>query len=80
MTSTGDWLLDSDERGNPAALEPPWTDGNEVRPLIHGRTYFSELLAGIRGLVRGDYVFFTDWRGDPDERLDGPDTEISRDL
>jgi phosphatidylserine/phosphatidylglycerophosphate/cardiolipin synthase-like enzyme len=78
MTSTGDWLLGADERGNPEALTPPWTEGNEVRPLIHGRPYFSELLDGIRGLVQGDYVFFTDWRGDPDERLDGPDTEISR--
>lgn len=78
MTGTGDWLLDVDERGNPAALEPPWTHGNEVRALIHGRTYFAELLDGIRGLGEGDYVFFTDWRGDPDERLDGPDTEVSR--
>jgi phosphatidylserine/phosphatidylglycerophosphate/cardiolipin synthase-like enzyme len=78
MTSTGDWLLEAGERGNPAALEPSWTQGNDVRPLIHGRAYFSELLKGIRGLAAGDYVFFTDWRGDPDERLDGPDTEISR--
>jgi phosphatidylserine/phosphatidylglycerophosphate/cardiolipin synthase-like enzyme len=72
------WLLGADERGNPAALEPPWTDGNEVRSLIHGRTYFDELLDGIGRLVEGDYVFFTDWRGDPDERLGGKRTEISR--
>jgi hypothetical protein len=26
----------------------------------------------------GDLLMFTDWRGDPDERLDGPGTEISR--
>ncbi|WP_027344515.1 phospholipase D family protein [Hamadaea tsunoensis] len=76
--STEDWLLDADERGNPVALDPSWTSGNDVRPLIHGRTYFAELLAGIRRLAAGDYVFFTDWRGDPDERLDGPDTEIAQ--
>jgi phosphatidylserine/phosphatidylglycerophosphate/cardiolipin synthase-like enzyme len=72
------WLLGADERGNLAALEPPWTEGNEVCPLIHGRTYFDELLDGIGRLVEGDYVFFTDWRGDPDERLGGRRTEISR--
>ena len=27
---------------------------------------------------RGDWVHFTDWRGDPDERLDGPGTEVAR--
>jgi phosphatidylserine/phosphatidylglycerophosphate/cardiolipin synthase-like enzyme len=73
-----EWLLTAAERGNPVALDPPWTEGNEVRPLIHGRTYFAELLEGISTLVEGDYVFFTDWRGDPDQRLRGRETEISR--
>jgi phosphatidylserine/phosphatidylglycerophosphate/cardiolipin synthase-like enzyme len=72
------WLLTTEERDNPAVDEPSWTDGNDVRPLIHGRAYFAELLDGIRALGDGDYVFFTDWRGDPDERLNGGDTEISR--
>ena len=26
----------------------------------------------------GDLLLFTDWRGDPDERLDGPGTEVAR--
>lgn len=76
--SAGDWLLNADERGNPLGLDPPWTDGNDVRPLVHGRTYFAELLKGISALAEGDYVFFTDWRGDPDQRLRGRQTEISR--
>nr|WP_240942517.1 phospholipase D family protein [Planosporangium thailandense] len=28
----------------------------------------------------GDLLLFTDWRGDPDERLDGPGSEIARTL
>lgn len=73
-----DWLLSDEERGNPAAGLRPWTHGNHVRPIIHGRPYFAELLQAIEKLGAGDRLFFTDWRGDPDERLDGPGTEISR--
>jgi phosphatidylserine/phosphatidylglycerophosphate/cardiolipin synthase-like enzyme len=29
-------------------------------------------------MAPGDLLLFTDWRGDPDQRLDGPDTEVSR--
>ncbi|MFF0551370.1 phospholipase D family protein [Streptomyces sp. NPDC004311] len=79
----GAWLLERGERGNPATRldrrrpgGAAWTSGNEVRPLVHGATYFAELLAGIRALRAGDLLLFTDWRGDPDERLDGPGTEI----
>ena len=28
-------------------------------------------------MVPGDLLLFTDWRGDPDQRLDGPATEVS---
>jgi phosphatidylserine/phosphatidylglycerophosphate/cardiolipin synthase-like enzyme len=45
---------------------------------VHGAAYFAELLAAIRRARAGDHLFFTDWRGDPDERLDGPGTEVSR--
>src|SRR4051794_11105909 len=55
-----------------------WTAGNQLRPLIHGATYFRELLPAIRRMRKGDLLMFTDWRGDPDERLDGPGTEIGR--
>ena len=81
----GDWFLDAAERGNPDTTidsrHPDgraWSDGNEVRPLPHGVTYFRELLARVEALGPGDLLLFTDWRGDPDERLDGPGTEVAR--
>ncbi|HSP08767.1 MAG TPA: phospholipase D-like domain-containing protein [Candidatus Dormibacteraeota bacterium] len=39
--------------------------------MIHGATYFRRLLAAVRDMHAGDQLFFTDWRGDPDQRLDG---------
>ncbi len=78
-----DWLLSPAERGNPATRiderhpGAAWSSGNAVRPLIHGATYFTELLRCVEGLRSGDLLIFTDWRGDPDERLDGPDTEVA---
>ena len=78
-----DWFLQPGERGNDAtdldSRHPDgsaWSAGNEVRPLVHGATYFAELLAAIRRMRAGDLLMFTDWRGDPDERLDGPGTEV----
>ncbi|MFC4036631.1 phospholipase D family protein [Streptomyces polygonati] len=78
-----DWLLTPDERGNAATEldrrgpEPgAWSRGNEVRPLVHGAAYFTALLTAIREQRAGDLLFFTDWRGDPDELLDGPGSEI----
>jgi len=82
-----DWFLNADERGNPDTrldIRPAvpagqaYLPGNRVRPLIDGATYFAELLTAIRRMRRGDLLLFTDWRGDPDERLDGPGTEVSR--
>jgi phosphatidylserine/phosphatidylglycerophosphate/cardiolipin synthase-like enzyme len=79
------WLLDATERGNPATRLDrrheegvAWTSGNLVTPLVHGATYFSALLSVLRGTRSGDLVLFTDWRGDPDQLLAGPGTEISR--
>ncbi|MEV6211379.1 phospholipase D family protein [Kitasatospora sp. NPDC051914] len=79
----GDWLLTAGERGNPAtALDrrrpggTAWSTGNLVRPLVHGAEYFAELLAAVRRQRAGDLLLFTDWRGDPDERLAGPGTEV----
>jgi phosphatidylserine/phosphatidylglycerophosphate/cardiolipin synthase-like enzyme len=45
-----------------------------VRPLIHGASYFARLHDELTALRAGDRVWFTDWRGDADERLleDGP--------
>jgi phosphatidylserine/phosphatidylglycerophosphate/cardiolipin synthase-like enzyme len=76
-----DWLLTGDERGNRATAvhsghggSPAWSEGNLVRPLVHGATYFAALHAELTALRPGDRVWFTDWRGDADERLlpDGP--------
>ena len=79
------WFLSAHERGNAAtrldSRHPDgaaWTAGNRVRALLHGSAYFAELLAGVRAMRPGDMLLFTDWRGDPDERLGGPGTEVSR--
>ncbi|MFD7630307.1 phospholipase D family protein [Streptomyces sp. NPDC059851] len=71
-----DWLLTPPERGNPATRidrrrpgGAAWSEGNDARPLVHGAAYFAELLERIDGQREGDLLLFTDWRGDPDERL-----------
>ena len=53
---------------------PGWTAGNLAEPLVHGSTYFDRLVDEVQALNAGDHLFFTDWRGDPDELLrdDGP--------
>ena len=73
-----EWLLRKSERGNPRTVlddqhpgERAWSDGNTVRPLIHGSTYFAELYERIEETREGDLLFFTDWQGDADERLTG---------
>ncbi|MDQ2796755.1 MAG: phospholipase D family protein [Actinomycetota bacterium] len=79
------WFLSASERGNAAtALDSrhrdaaAWSVGNSVEPLVHGGVYFPELLRSVRLMRRGDLLLFTDWRGDPDELLDGPGTGVSR--
>src|SRR5690349_14900471 len=84
MTAPG-WYLSSAERGNPVTRldrrhpdGASFTVGNDVSALVHGKTYFAELLRCVQALRAGDLLMFTDWRGDPDERLDGPGTEVSQ--
>ena len=79
-----DWLLTKSERGNDHSRvddrrlgNEAWSTGNRAEPQIHGATYFAELLSEVAALRAGDVLMFTDWRGDPDERLDGPGTEVS---
>lgn len=77
MGMTYDWFLSAGERGNAATgidEGGAWTEGNLVRPLVHGATYFRRLYDELCGLRSGDRVYFTDWRGDADEVLfeDGP--------
>ncbi len=80
-SDAGTWFLSRAERGNLAtdvhaggAGSPAWSEGNLVRPLIHGASYFARLHEELTALQAGDRVWFTDWRGDADERLlaDGP--------
>ncbi len=77
------WFLSPEGRGNPdTTLDSrhhdgaSWTLGNRVRPLVHGATYFRELLSAVSTLGTGDLLLFTDWRGDAEEHLDGPGTEV----
>lgn len=76
------WFLTAEERGNAATAidrrhPAPWTEGNLCRPLVHGRRYFARLYEELAALQPGDTVCFTDWRGDPDERLAGPGSEAA---
>src|SRR5436309_3698149 len=66
MALMSDWFLPPTER--------PWSAGNLVVPLVHGSSYFARLLAVVGDTKAGDSIYFTDWRGDPDELLtdDGP--------
>jgi len=80
-----EWFLSKHERGNPQTRlddqhpgDQAWSEGNLVRPLIHGSTYFAELYERIEATRAGDLIFFTDWQGDADERLTGePGSEVS---
>lgn len=69
MDDPEQWLLSAEERGNPHTAIPGWTAGNLVEPLFHGSSYFDRLVEEVQSLNAGDHLFFTDWRGDPDEKL-----------
>jgi phosphatidylserine/phosphatidylglycerophosphate/cardiolipin synthase-like enzyme len=64
-----DWFLTASERRNPDTHQPTWCTGNLAEPLVHGVTYFDRLVTEVTALEDGDHLFFTDWRGDPDEKL-----------
>jgi phosphatidylserine/phosphatidylglycerophosphate/cardiolipin synthase-like enzyme len=69
MPELADWFLTEAERGNPASDLPAWCEGSRAEPLIHGSEYFDHLVTEVEALGSGDYLFFTDWRGDPDEHM-----------
>ena len=69
MAELAEWFLTTAERGNPASDLPAWCEGSRAEPLIHGATYFDQLVTEVEALGRGDYLFFTDWRGDPDQKM-----------
>ncbi len=87
MSAAGDrvaaaWFLTPTERGNSATAldrrhDSSWSAGNEVRPLVHGAPYFESLRSTTKSLARGDVLYFTDWRGDPDEAVDSSGLTIS---
>jgi phosphatidylserine/phosphatidylglycerophosphate/cardiolipin synthase-like enzyme len=78
------WFLTSSERGNEfSGLDRrrkaglAWSTGNKVEILVHGAVYFRRLLHAVQELGPGDQLYFTDWRGDPDQRLgDDPGSEV----
>ena len=72
-----DWFLSTEERGNPSTSIPTWSAGNTAEPLIHGKGYFARLAAEVETLSDGDHLFFTDWRGDSDQRLTEEGDEIA---
>ena len=78
MSGIEDWFLRAAERGNPATAIDAWTEGNRTEPLIHGASYFPRLLEALRTLRPGDQVAIADWRGDADQLLDGPGSELGR--
>jgi phosphatidylserine/phosphatidylglycerophosphate/cardiolipin synthase-like enzyme len=69
-----DWFLTPRQRGNRRTSLPPWCEGSLATPIVDGVDYFSRLVDEIEALGPGDHLFFTDWRGDPDQlmRDDGP--------
>src|SRR4029077_14360324 len=79
------WFLTSSERGNAfSRLDrrrgdgSAWSSGNRVETLVHGANYFRRHLETVRELGEGDRLYFTDWRGDPDQRLsDDGDCEVA---
>src|SRR4051812_12119399 len=84
MVDPAEWLLSRSERENPDTrlddrhdAERAWSEGNLVRPLVHGSTYFRALYDVLEATGPGDLVLFTDWQGDADERLTGePGSEV----
>ncbi len=78
MSEELDWFLSPRERGNPdthlddlASSGTAFTEGNLVTALVHGANYYRRLVEEVSALRSGDSVYFTDWRGDPDEMLLG---------
>ncbi|HNQ05622.1 MAG TPA: phospholipase D family protein [Tetrasphaera sp.] len=84
--AVADWFLTLQERENPhsrlaaPSAAPGWTTGNHVQALVHGRPYFEDLHQRIAQMDAGDRIYFTDWRGDPDEQLTDDGQTLSASL
>jgi phosphatidylserine/phosphatidylglycerophosphate/cardiolipin synthase-like enzyme len=70
------WFLAEGDRANLATDLRAFTTGNLIQPLVDGHSYFARLCAELQATEAGDQVYFLDFRGDLDERLDGPGSEI----
>ena len=70
------WFLGEGDRANEATDLRAFTTGNLVEPLVDGHRYFARLCAELTATEPGDQVYFLDFRGDLDERLDGPGSEV----
>ena len=64
-----DWFLTPKQRGNRRTTLQPWCPGSKAVPLIDGAAYFDRLVDEVEALDPGDHLFFTDWRGDPDQLM-----------
>ncbi|EYR65136.1 phospholipase D [Actinotalea ferrariae CF5-4] len=72
------WLLSASQRGNPFSAVRTWTEGNSVRPLVHGRPYFAALASAVERMRAGDLLLFAGWRVDPDECVRDDGTTIAQ--
>ncbi|HEY7859715.1 MAG TPA: phospholipase D family protein [Candidatus Nanopelagicales bacterium] len=71
-----EWFLGEGDRANPATDLRAFTTGNHVLPLVDGSSYFTRLCGELGATKSGDQVYFLDFRGDLDERLAGPGSEV----
>jgi phosphatidylserine/phosphatidylglycerophosphate/cardiolipin synthase-like enzyme len=76
--AVGHWFLAEGERRNPATDLRLYSTGNLVVPLVDGTAYFSRLYDELGRTQPGDQVYFLDFRGDMDERLEGPGSEVGQ--
>ncbi len=72
------WFLGEGERRNPATDLRLYSTGNRVVPLVDGAGYFRRLCEELSATKAGDQVYFLDFRGDMDERLDEPGSEVGQ--
>lgn len=75
-TAIASWFLGEGDRANPATDLRAFTTGNLVKPLVDGRSYFARLCVELQQTRPGDQVYLLDFRGDLDELLGGPGSEV----
>ena len=83
MATTDQWFLSAEEPRQPGIGGRPMPGGQSRLdrgerglPLVHGAAYFARLCEVLATLGPGDRMWFLGWRGDADQRLAGPGTEL----